>query len=125
MLFSNCNNISDKQKKVSDAKYSTINKINDSIVFKLEKVADSLYSPLALENAHDGSGRIFIAEQAGRIMILKNGKLLKEPFLNIRSLLVPMENKYMDVGILGFAFHPGYKSNGRFLFITAPLQKRF
>jgi glucose/arabinose dehydrogenase len=101
-------------------------KAKDSLVFKLEKVADGLYAPLALENAHDGSGRIFIAEQAGRIMILKNGALLKEPFLNIRSLLVPMKNEYMDVGILGFAFHPHYKNNGRFfVHYSAPSNKGF
>src|SRR5688572_5621212 len=99
------NNISENREKASDVE-GPATKAGDSLVFKLEKVADGLYGPLALENAHDGSGRIFIAEQAGRIMILKKGELLKEPFLNIRSLLVPMENKYMDVGILGFAFHP-------------------
>jgi len=126
LLFINCNNISDKQGKAPDAENSKIIKAKDSLVFKLEKVADGLYGPLALENAHDGSGRIFIAEQAGRIMILKNGELLKEPFLNIKSLLVPMENKYMDVGILGFAFHPDYKNNGRFfVHYSAPSKKGF
>jgi glucose/arabinose dehydrogenase len=81
---------------------------------------------LALENAHDGSGRIFIAEQAGRIMIVKNGKLFKEPFLNIKSLLVPIKNEYMDVGILGFAFHPDYKTNGLFfVHYSAPSDKGY
>ena len=126
LLFIDCNNISDNQEKASDAEDSKTITGKDSLVFKLEKVADGLYGPLALENAHDGSGRIFIAEQAGRIMVLKNGELLKEPFLNIRSLLVPMENKYMDVGILGFAFHPDYKNNGRFfVHYSAPSKKGF
>ena len=126
LLFIACNTISDNQAKASDAEDSKNIKARDSLVFKLEKVADGLYGPLALENAHDGSGRIFIAEQAGRIMILKNGELLKEPFLNIKSLLVTMENKYMDVGILGFAFHPDYKNNGRFfVHYSAPSKKGF
>ncbi|MHB1179489.1 MAG: PQQ-dependent sugar dehydrogenase, partial [Daejeonella sp.] len=46
--------------------------------------------------------------------------------LDIKSLLVPMENKYMDVGILGFAFHPDYKKNGRFfVHYSAPSKKGF
>ena len=126
LLFIDCNNISDNQEKALDAEDSKTIKAKDSLVFKLEKVADGLYGPLALENAHDGSGRIFIAEQAGRIMILKNGELLKEPFLDIKSLLVPMKNEYMDVGILGFAFHPDYKNNGRFfIHYSAPSKKGF
>ncbi len=126
LLFINCNNISDNQQKATVTKNSKSIEVKDSLVFKLEKVADGLYGPLALENAHDGSGRIFIAEQAGKIMILKNGRLLKEPFLNIRSLLVPMRNEYMDVGILGFAFHPDYKNNGRFfVHYSAPSKNGF
>ncbi|MEJ7739257.1 MAG: PQQ-dependent sugar dehydrogenase [Chitinophagaceae bacterium] len=125
MLFTACNNISDNSDKTSNTRDS-IHNTNNSLVFKLEKVADSLYAPLALENAHDGSGRLFIAEQAGRIVVLKNGKIAKEPFLDIRSSLVPMENKYMDVGILGFAFHPDYKNNGRFfVHYSAPSKKGF
>ncbi|WP_018610886.1 PQQ-dependent sugar dehydrogenase [Segetibacter koreensis] len=115
-LLSSCKSTGYKDKKT----------VKDQLIFTLEKVTDSLYAPLALENAHDGSQRIFIAEQAGRIMILKNGRLLKEPFLNIRSLLVPMKNEYMDVGILGFAFHPDYKNNGRFfVHYSAPSKKGF
>ncbi len=98
----------------------------DSLVFTLEKMADSLYAPLAIENAHDGSGRLFIGEQAGEIRVIKNGKLLTEPFLDIRNMLVPMRNEYMDVGLLGFAFHPDYKNNGRFfVHYSAPSKKGF
>jgi hypothetical protein len=114
LLLINCNNNNDKQAKTQATEDSNNIQAKDSLVFKLEKVADSLYAPLALENAHDGSGRIFIGEQAGKILILKNGKVLKEPFLDIKSLLVPMKDEYMDVGLLGFAFHPDYKNNGRF-----------
>lgn len=126
LLFMGCNNITDNKKNVQLENKTPIIRSKDSLVFKLEKVVDGLNGPLALENAHDGSGRLFIAEQAGKIMILKNGKLLPEPFLNIRPLLVPMENKYMDVGILGFAFHPKYKTNGRFfVHYSAPSKKGF
>lgn len=96
----------------------------DSLTFQLQKVSDSLTAPVALENAHDGSGRLFIGEQGGRIRIIKDGHLLKEPFLDISNLLVPMENIYLNVGLLGFAFHPDYAHNGRFfVHYIAPCSK--
>ena len=95
------------------------------LIFKLEKIADSLVAPVALENAHDGSDRLFVGEQAGIIRVIRNGKVLREPFLNIRELLVKMENKYMDVGLLGFAFHPRFKENGLFyVHYSAPSEKQ-
>lgn len=111
----------------SSGKKSAEAQVKDSgkLIFKLEKTVDSLDGPVALENAHDGSGRLFVGEQAGTIRIVRNGKAVKEPFLNIRSSLVHMENKYMDVGLLGFAFHPDYKSNGRFfVHYSAPSEKK-
>ena len=125
LLFICCNNVSGNKEKTKRAASSESISTKDNLIFRLEKVADSLYGPLALENAHDGSGRIFVGEQAGRIRVIKNGKLLKEPFLDIRSSLVPMKNEYMDVGLLGFAFHPDYKSNGRFfVHYSAPSLKK-
>lgn len=122
-----CSNGADRQGKGSTEKDSTAVWKKEELVFKLERVTiDSLYAPVALENAHDGSGRLFVAEQAGRIMIIKNNQVLKQPFLDIRSKLVHMENKYMDVGILGFAFHPDYKHNGRFfVHYSAPAGKGY
>lgn len=114
LLFFCCNNVSDNKGRTKKAESSKSETKKNTLIFKLEKVADSLYGPVALENAADGSGRIFVGEQAGKIRVIKNGKLLKEPFLDIRSLLVSIKNQFMDVGLLGFAFHPNYKNNGRF-----------
>jgi glucose/arabinose dehydrogenase len=114
LLIIFCNNVVGEKGKVKKVVFLESATMKDTLIFKLQKVVDSLYGPVALENAHDGSGRIFIGEQAGKIRVIKNGKLLKEPFLDIRSLLVSMKNEFMDVGLLGFAFHPDYKRNGRF-----------
>lgn len=117
-----CQNASNEGKGNNDAEHETAN--GEPLLFDLVKVVDGLFAPVALENAKDGSGRIFIAEQAGKILVLKNGKLLPVPFLEITSKLVPMENKYMDTGILGFAFHPDYTNNGRFfVHYSAPSDK--
>lgn len=66
--------------------------------------------PLAITNANDGSGRIFITEQAGRIRIIKNGALVANPFLDISSRVTFAG----ELGLLGLAFPPGYTTKGYF-----------
>jgi glucose/arabinose dehydrogenase len=122
VIFAACRN---NEKNTAGTDHSA-DSTKSSFVFKLEKVADGLDGPLALENAHDGSGRIFVGEQAGRIMVIRNGQVLKTPFINIRNLLVPMKNEYMDMGLLGFAFHPDFRHNGRFfIHYSRPSKKGF
>ncbi|MDB5323285.1 MAG: hypothetical protein JWN40_4916 [Phycisphaerales bacterium] len=57
---------------------------------------------------HDGRGRVFIVEQAGRVRILSGGKLLEKPYIDIS------ENLYTqgECGLLGMAFHPKFSENG-------------
>jgi glucose/arabinose dehydrogenase len=70
----------------------------------------SLKSPVFLTHARDQSGRLFIVEQPGTIRILEKGKLLKVPFLDIKERVL-FEG---EQGLLGLAFHPEYRLNGRF-----------
>src|ERR1044071_4913426 len=42
-------------------------------------------SPLGIVNAADGSNRIFVVEQGGRIRIIKNGSTLTTPLLDIST----------------------------------------
>jgi len=81
----------------------------DSLV-RLESIAQSLDRPLFVGNAGDGSGRLFFVEQAGRILVFKDGAVLAEPFLDITSRVTSGGER----GLLGLAFHPFYLSNGRF-----------
>ena len=76
----------------------------------LQQVVAGLSHPLALESPKDGTGRLFIVEQGGKIRIVKAGKLLSTPFLNVSSLV----SSGGEMGLLGLAFHPNYKTNGRF-----------
>lgn len=88
---------------------------------KLEKIADGLKSPVLLTNAGDESNRMFIVEKTGRIDIIKNGTLLRIPFLDIKSKLSKLIPFYDERGLLGLAFHPEYQMNGRFfVFYSAP-----
>ena len=73
-------------------------------------VASGLILPVQATHAGDGSGRLFIVEQTGKIRILKNGVLLGTPFLDLTSLVSCCGER----GLLGLAFHPSYESNGFF-----------
>ena len=80
-------------------------------IFSLDPVVtENLSKPVFLTHAGDGSGRLFVVEQDGRILILAKGRLLPAPFLDIESRLSTGGER----GLLGLAFHPNYKDNGRY-----------
>lgn len=76
----------------------------DFLAVKLEIVAKDLTRPVHIANAGDGSGRLFITEQPGRIRVLKAGKPLTTPFLDIRVRVTSGGEK----GLLSVAFDPHY-----------------
>ncbi|MGA1795082.1 MAG: PQQ-dependent sugar dehydrogenase [bacterium] len=88
----------------------------------LELVADGFDAPVGLVSPGDGSGRLFIVDQTGEIMILMpDGSVLPEPFLDISDELVNLTNNYDERGLLGLAFHPEFATNGRFfVYYSAP-----
>lgn len=51
----------------------------------LTKIATGLSKPLLVTNAGDGSDRLFVVEQTGRIRIIKAGKMLAVPFLDLSA----------------------------------------
>jgi glucose/arabinose dehydrogenase len=67
--------------------------------------------PVAIANADDGSGRLFIVEQPGRIRIYDGSKLLATPFLNITNIV---NSNGSEQGLLGLAFDPDFADNGFF-----------
>jgi glucose/arabinose dehydrogenase len=73
-------------------------------------VATGLKAPLGVTNAGDGSGRLFILEQAGVIRIFQEDNLLPTPFLDIHTRVLSGGER----GLLGLAFHPDYSQNGYF-----------
>jgi glucose/arabinose dehydrogenase len=97
---------------------------NAEVKIKLEEVAGGLTHPLAMVSIPDGSGRKAVIEQHGLVRIIdQRGRLLPEPFLNIQSKLVHLEPFFEEQGLLGIAFHPDYKNNGKFyIAYSAPLR---
>ncbi|MBT3338747.1 MAG: glucose dehydrogenase [Anaerolineae bacterium] len=67
--------------------------------------------PLDIQNAGDGSGRLFVVERGGRIRVVENNLLLDEPFLDISK---KVRTGGSEQGLLGLAFHPHYLQNGIF-----------
>jgi glucose/arabinose dehydrogenase len=80
----------------------------------MRRVASGLVAPVQAKSPDDGSGRLFIVDQAGKIRILAGGVLLPTPFLDVTSIMVPVRPGYDERGLLGLAFHPNYAQNGRF-----------
>jgi glucose/arabinose dehydrogenase len=76
----------------------------------LSPFVSGLAAPVGMEEPNDGSGRLFVLEQAGQIRIIQNGSLVVEPFLDLTSKV----ESGGEEGLLGLAFHRSFSSNGRF-----------
>jgi glucose/arabinose dehydrogenase len=112
-----------------------LNKSPAPLELNFEIAASNLVSPVVLTHAGDGTGRRFIAEQTGEILILDSGNtLLPTPFLDISDLMTNLtvfsgfgntnaglNPSYDERGLLGLAFHPSYPTNGRFfVYFSSP-----
>lgn len=75
------------------------------------EVASGFLRPLLVTHADDGSGRLFVVEQDGRILVVQNGDPLPEPFLDIDE---KVGSDGTEQGLLGLAFHPDYETNAFF-----------
>ena len=80
----------------------------------LAGVAAGFASPVHVTHAGDGSGRIFVVEQAGRIRILDNGAVLPTSFLDLASINPPRLIAGGEQGLLSVAFPPGFAAKRYF-----------
>ncbi|MBC7982549.1 MAG: PQQ-dependent sugar dehydrogenase, partial [Candidatus Obscuribacterales bacterium] len=88
--------------------------------FTETRIASGLSSPTAMAFAPDG--RLFVAEQSGRLRVIRDGVLLSTPFLTLSVSSVG------ERGLLGVAFDPSFASNG-FVYVyyttsTSPIHNR-
>jgi len=77
---------------------------------RLEQTVSGLDLPVLISHAGDGSGRIFVVEQKGKIRILKDGRLLETPFIDISDHV----SCCGEQGLFGLAFPPSYAENQHF-----------
>ncbi len=76
----------------------------------LVPVLSGLIRPVAIRHAPDGSDRLFIGEQAGRILVW-DGHTAPATFLDLTALV---EDTGFEQGLLGLDFHPDFAVNGYF-----------
>jgi glucose/arabinose dehydrogenase len=69
----------------------------------LNPVAGGFASPTQVTSAHDGTGRLFVVEQAGRVKIVKDGIVQPVPFLDISGRVSCCGER----GLLSIVFPPG------------------
>jgi len=86
-----------------------------TISIELETVASGLTAPVYLTHAGDGTDRLFVVDQPGKIWLIENGQLLSTPFLDVTArVYMPGFFGTLDVndfderGLLGLAFHPDF-----------------
>ncbi|GAB3711715.1 PQQ-dependent sugar dehydrogenase [Spirosoma flavus] len=82
--------------------------------WKLENAFPNLtfHRPVEFTCPTDGSNRIFVLEQEGKVRVFDN-----KPFVKTASVFLDVTNKVSDegeMGLLGLAFHPDFRKNGFF-----------
>lgn len=82
-----------------------------------ELVVDGLINPVQLVDPNDGSGRMFIVQQPGQIVILRDGAVAPEPFLDIGDKV----SGSSEQGLLSMAPHPQFAENGTFFIFYTDL----
>jgi glucose/arabinose dehydrogenase len=72
----------------------------------------SFSSPVALVSSEDGTKRLFVVEQGGRIYSFRNSASVRT-----KTLFFDIHDRIStggELGLLGLAFHPNFQSNGKF-----------
>ncbi len=84
------------------------------------KLETKILRPIELTHAGDGTNRVFIASQLGKIYVMPNDQNVTraELFLDISDRVTYKKNENEE-GFLGLAFHPDYGQNGQlFVYYT-------
>jgi glucose/arabinose dehydrogenase len=77
---------------------------------KLTIVAKGLEAPVDVASTPSEPDRLYLVEQSGRILVVENGKVSPQPFLDITNDVVSGGEQ----GLLSVAFHPDYADNHLF-----------
>jgi glucose/arabinose dehydrogenase len=75
-----------------------------NVALSLTLLENGFVDPVLVTNAGDGTGRLFVVEQSGRIWVLVGGNKLATPFLDLRGAISTGGER----GLLGLTFNPAY-----------------
>jgi glucose/arabinose dehydrogenase len=81
-----------------------------AFAFATELIVAGLERPVQVVDPGDGSDRLFVVEQGGRVLVASQGRIAAQPFLDISHLVSCCGER----GLLSLAFHPGFATNGLF-----------
>jgi glucose/arabinose dehydrogenase len=84
---------------------------------RLTRVVGGLSSPVHVAAPSSEPGRLYVVEQAGRVVVVERGRVART-FLDIRPLVASGGER----GLLSIAFHRGYAANRRFYVNYTDLQ---
>lgn len=84
-------------------------KLPGNPAIQLVRVADGLVDPIHVASPPDGSGRLFVCERPGVVRIVKDGRLLAKPFLDIKDKTL---SSFLEEGLFAIEFHPKFRENG-------------
>ncbi len=94
-----------------DAAPTTVANFPDPANYQWVLTVQGFTQPLDIQNAGDGSNRLFVVERGGTIRVVENNLVLDVPFLDLSK---KVRTNGSEQGLLGLAFHPNYAENGRF-----------
>ena len=99
----------------TDAMINATNEPTTLPSIRLEPAFPSLTfeRPVQITHAGDGSDRLFVVEQPGRVLVFPNSSEAEKAEVFI-DLTDPVNDATNEEGLLSIAFHPNYKENGRF-----------
>jgi glucose/arabinose dehydrogenase len=81
----------------------------NGVAISLKSVVGTFDQPVLVTSPRDGSHRLFVVEQTGRVRIITKGAVLATPFMDLHTLISTGGER----GLLGLAFHPSFKTNGK------------
>ena len=81
-----------------------------SFTLNTELLVDGLSSPVQMIDVNDGTGRIFIVQQTGQVVVFRDGTVLPDPLLDISGQV----STGSEQGLLSIALHPDFAENQTF-----------
>jgi glucose/arabinose dehydrogenase len=91
----------------------------------LELFAEGFVSPVEFVPLPDGTGRVLVADQVGKIYVVnRQGEVASDEFLDLGLRLQQLNQGFDERGLLGLALHPQFQANRRFfIYYSAPKRR--
>ncbi len=84
-------------------------------VATLRLVAEGFVSPTGVGTLDPKQGLLYVADQNGVVSLVeRDGSLREEPWLDLRSRMVKLNDGFDERGLLGLALHPTFATSGKF-----------